>query len=111
MKLRVRIIPEAARSFVVRHYSALSSAVELKLHTKEPPEKNFSILLALTLTSPRGRGSVDEVILRRLLTRQRTFVGQPFQADSACPIYVSLGKAVRLESLTYITVDQGALSC
>jgi hypothetical protein len=30
-----------------------------------------------------------------------TFVGQPFQADFACPNRIKLGKPVRLESLTY----------
>ena len=36
------------------------------------------------------------------LLRQRTIVGQPFQADAVCPNSVTLGKRVRLESLTYL---------
>jgi hypothetical protein len=44
------------------------------------------------------------------LALQRTFVGQPFQADEICPTCIKLGKPVRLESLTYLEFLQGALS-
>jgi hypothetical protein len=44
------------------------------------------------------------------LIRQRTFVGQPFQADIIYPKYANLGRSVRLESLTYLTRPQSALS-
>jgi hypothetical protein len=44
------------------------------------------------------------------LIRQRTIVGQPFQADAICPASINLGKPVRLESLTYIKTRHGALS-
>jgi hypothetical protein len=54
--------------------------------------------------------SLSELCLQAVVVRQRTIVGQPFQADPKYLNSVKLGRLVRLESLTYIEFRQSALS-